>query len=96
MNQYSLTMLDDETLGYIHVGEKNGSRLPDYNRVDISISRQWKSENGITEGGISLYNMFNNKNISYRDYDLDVSPIIASDVNMLGFTPTIFVNFKSR
>ena len=96
MNQYSLTMLDDETLGYIHVGEKNGSRLPDYNRVDVSISRQWETESGIIEGGISLYNMFNNKNISYRDYDLDVSPIITSDVNMLGFTPTIFVNFKLR
>ena len=96
MNQYSLTMLDDETLGYIHVGEKNGSRLADYNRVDVSISRNWESEYGVTEGGISLYNMFNNKNISYRDYDLDISPIIASDVNMLGFTPTIFVNFKLR
>ena len=96
MNQYALTLLDGQTVGYIHVGEKNGSRLPDYHRADINISRQWKSEYGITEGGISLYNMFNNKNISYRDYDLDVSPIIATDINMLGFTPTIFVNFKLR
>ena len=96
MNQYSLTMLDNKTLGYIHVGEKNSSRLPDYSRFDVSISRKWETSYGVAEGGISFYNMLNNKNISYRDYDLDVSPIIASDVNMLGFTPTIFVNYKLR
>lgn len=96
MNQYSLTMLNDQSLGYIHVGEKNGFRLPEYNRLDVSISRKWESDYGVLEGGISLYNMLNNKNISYRDYDLDVTPIIASDVTMLGFTPTIFVNFKLR
>jgi hypothetical protein len=96
MNQFSLTMLNDQSLGYIHVGEKNGFRLPEYNRLDVSLSRKWESDYGVLEGGISLYNVLNNKNISYRDYDLDVTPIIASDVTMLGFTPTIFVNFILR
>ncbi len=96
MNQFALTMLNNEELNYIHVGDKNGFRLPDYKRLDISLSKKWLTEFGDYEGGISLYNILNNKNVSYRDYDLDVSPIIASDVSMLGFTPTLFINFKLR
>lgn len=96
MNQFALTMLDNEELNYIHVGDKNGFRLPDYKRLDISLSKKWFSDYGDYEGGISLYNVLNNKNVSYRDYDLDVTPIIASDVTMLGFTPTLFINFKLR
>ena len=93
-NQYYLTMLDGEELSYIHVGEKNSFRLPDYNRLDISVSRSWQTEYFNIEGGLSLYNTLNNKNIYYRDYDLDVTPIVATDVTMLGFTPTIFIKFN--
>lgn len=93
-NQYYLTMLDGEELSYIHVGEKNSFRLPDYNRLDISASRSWQTEYFNIEGGLSLYNALNNQNVYYRDYDLDVTPIIATDVTMLGFTPTIFINFR--
>ncbi len=93
-NQYYLTMLDGEELSYIHVGEKNSFRLPDYNRLDISVSRSWQTEYFNIEGGLSLYNALNNKNIYYRDYDLDVTPIVSTDVTMLGFTPTIFIKFN--
>ena len=93
-NQYYLTMLDGEELSYIHVGEKNSFRLPDYNRLDISVSRSWQTDYFNIESGLSLYNALNNKNVYYRDYDLDVTPIVATDVTMLGFTPTIFIKFN--
>lgn len=93
-NQYYLTMLDGEELSYIHVSEKNSLRMPNYSRLDIGISRSWQTEYFNIEGGLSIYNTLNHKNVYYRDYDLDVTPIIVSDILMLGFTPTIFVNFE--
>jgi len=96
MNRFALTLLNKETLSYIHVENKNGFRLPDYKRLDISLSRKWFTDHGEFEGGLSLYNILNNKNISYRSYNLSTTPIIASDITMLGFTPTIFINFQLR
>lgn len=98
-SQYTLEMLDGTELSYIHVGEKNAYRLPDYHRMDISISRQFEyygysydnSDPIVWEIGLSIYNLYDHDNVSYRDYDLDVSPIIVSDVLMLGFTPTLHI-----
>ncbi|MBC8374496.1 MAG: TonB-dependent receptor [FCB group bacterium] len=90
-SQYLLTMLDGEDLSYIHVGEKNAYRLPDYHRLDVSLSRNFESDSYNWDAGLSIYNLYNHDNVSFREYDLDVSPIIVSDVSMLGFTPTLFI-----
>ncbi len=90
-SQYFLEMLDGESFSYVHVGDKNTYRLPDYHRLDLSASRKFEYGNYNWDIGLSIYNALNHDNISYRDYDMDVSPIIVSDVNMLGFTPTIFI-----
>lgn len=97
VGQYELDLLGDNSLSYIHVGEKNGQQLPDYHRMDVSISyrlndpavSRWK-----TEAGLSIFNLYNHKNVWYRKYDLEVSPILVSDVTMLGFTPTVFLKLK--
>lgn len=99
-SQYFLEMLDGTDLSYIHVGDKNAYRLPDYHRLDISASRKFETYSSglgrpITwDLGISIYNLYDHDNVSYRDYDLDVTPIIVSDVLMLGFTPTLFVKLN--
>ncbi|MFH1850725.1 MAG: TonB-dependent receptor [Candidatus Neomarinimicrobiota bacterium] len=99
-SQYFLEMLDGSDLSYIHVGEKNAYRLPDYHRLDLSASRKFESYSSslgrpvIWDVGVSIYNLYNHDNVSYRDYDLDVTPIIVSDVLMLGFTPTLFVKLN--
>ncbi len=89
-SQYFLTMLDGSEFSYFHVGDKNSYRLPDYHRMDISIGKQFETENYFWDVGLSIYNLYNHKNISYREYNLDVTPIVVSDVNFLGFTPSIF------
>ncbi len=90
-SQFFLQMLDGQELSYIHVGEKNTYRLPAYQRLDLSVSRKFEYGNFNWDAGLSIYNVLNHPNVSYRDYDLDVTPIIVSDVLMLGFTPTIFI-----
>ena len=91
-SQYFLTLLDGTSQSYIHVGDKNGSRLPDYGRVDVSASMNL-TDFGLPgwEVGASVLNLFDRRNVRYRSYDLDVTPIVVSDVLDLGFTPTLFL-----
>jgi len=89
-SQYFLTTLDGTELSYFHVGDKNSYRLPDYHRMDVSVGRQFETENWTWDVGVSVYNLYNHDNISYREYNLDVSPIVVTDVQYLGITPSVF------
>jgi len=95
-SQYFLEMLDGEIVSYIHVGDKNSNRLPDYHRLDLSLSRKFENESMATEMGLSVFNVYNHKNIWYRQYNLNTIPISVTDVTMLGFTPTLFVQFNLK
>lgn len=91
-NQYAIELLDGNTRSYIHVGDKNTNRLPNYHRLDLSMTKAFKTENLRYEFGLSVFNLYNHDNVWYREYVLDTSPIIVRDVTTLGFTPS--VNFK--
>ena len=95
--QYSLDLLGGDTNSYYHVSEKNANYLPDYHRMDLSASYKFalKQEHGFNgELGLSVFNLYNRTNVWYRKYDLDVSPIIVTDVTMLGITPSVYVKVK--
>ncbi len=95
-SQYFIELLDGEYLSYIHISGKNANRLPDYHRLDMSASRQWIGESVITELGVSLFNAYNRRNVWYREYQLDTTPITVTDALMLGLTPTVFVKFRLK
>ena len=93
VSQYYLEMLGGNTLTYVHVGEKNGMRLPPYHRLDLSVARSFSNE---TEGmrfsaGLSVFNVYDRKNVSYYTYDMNTSPVTVSTVGSLGITPTVFL-----
>ena len=90
-SQYFITLLDGETQSYIHVSEKNAYRLPDYHRLDVSASYKFENDSFSGEFGLSVFNLYNRKNIWYKKYDLTVYPVEITNVNMLGMTPTLFV-----
>ena len=95
-SQYFLEMLDGENVSYIHVSDKNANRLPNYQRLDLSASRKFESDHWSTEVGLSVFNAYNHKNIWYREYNLDTTPVTITDAVMLGFTPTVFVNINLK
>ena len=95
-SQYFVPLLDGTSQSYIHVSEKNANRLPDYHRLDLSGSRKWESDHWDTEVGICIFNAYNRDNVWYRDYNLDTIPITVADVNMLGFTPTVYLQMKLK
>jgi len=88
-SQYGLNLLDGETISYIHVGEKNGQRLPTYHRLDLSASRRFETERYFYELNLSLYNAYGRDNVWYRQFDLSELPMVVTDVTTLGFTPSI-------
>ncbi|MCK5148941.1 TonB-dependent receptor [bacterium] len=95
-SQYSINTLNGDEYSYIHVSEKNAFRLPDYFRMDLSVSRHLHSSFWDAEIGISTFNTTNHRNVWYREYNLDTSPLTVTDVLMLGFTPTLFVQFSRK
>jgi outer membrane receptor for ferrienterochelin and colicin len=95
-NQYTIKMLDGGTRSYIHVGDKNANRLPAYHRMDMSLSRQFSSDWLDLNVGVSAFNLYDHKNVWYREYLLDTNPVIVREVTTLGFVPTVTlqVNLK--
>lgn len=93
-SQYFITLLNGETQSYIHVSEKNSYRFPDYHRLDLSASYKFRNKSFDGEFGLSIFNLYNRKNIWYKKYDLTVSPIEITNVNMLGITPTLFIKLN--
>jgi len=92
-SQYYLPLLNGENNGYIHVSNKNAYRFPDYHRLDLSAAYKFKNRSLNGEFGLSIFNVYNQENIWYKKYDLESSPIVITDVTMLGITPTVFVKF---
>jgi ferric enterobactin receptor len=93
VSQYYLSLLDGTSMSYIHVGEKNGMRLPAYHRLDVSLSRTFRNADegmGFT-AGLSVFNVYDRKNVSYYTYDMTTSPVTISTVGSLGITPTLFL-----
>jgi len=56
--QYPIELLDSRTLTYIHVGEKNGQRLPAYHRLNVAVTRRFETSTLFYEVNVSLFNAY--------------------------------------
>jgi outer membrane receptor for ferrienterochelin and colicin len=88
-SQYAITLLDGSRRSYIHVSGKNAHRLPAYHRMDVSLSRQFTGALVDWNLGISIFNLYDHKNVWYREYLLDTNPVVVREVTTLGFVPTV-------
>ena len=95
-SQYAIELLDGETISYIHVGEKNGERLPAYHRLDLSASRRFETDRYFYELNFSLFNVYDRNNVWYRQFDLSEQPMVVTDVTTLGFTPSVGLRIGIR
>ena len=92
--QYSIELLDGDTNNYISVGAKNGSRLPPYHRLDLSAHYLVTTGKFDIDIGFSIFNLYNRRNVWYREYDFTEKPPIISEVRYLGATPNISAEIK--
>ncbi len=94
ISQYSLVLLDSTKYSYTHVSSENQFRLPDYQRLDISVSKKFRFESSSLDVGLSIFNVYNHTNISYYEYNVNTQPIVVTAVTGLGFLPSVFVEYK--
>lgn len=92
--QYSVELLDGRSNNYISVGAKNGSRLPAYHRLDLSMHYLYELADFEIDFGLSIFNLYNRRNIWYRQYDFTDTPPIISEVRYLGATPNLSVDIR--
>jgi ferric enterobactin receptor len=94
---YSVTLLDGSQRDYINVSDKNSLRLPDYHRLDVAATYNWKSQAGAARSlSVSLFNAYGRTNTWYREYEVQENQVIETDVNFLGFTPNISFTWRLR
>jgi outer membrane receptor for ferrienterochelin and colicin len=97
ISQYQIKLLDGRQQTYVNVSDKNSQRLPAYQRADLAVSRIFETTGSFDwRVGLSLYNLLNRRNVSFRKFDLSTDPIVVTDVAQLGFTPSIDVKLTWR
>ncbi len=90
LGAFELILPDGSTKDYVTVGDKNSFRLPDYHRLDLSAQYKMNLGGlGIGTLGISLFNVYNRKNVWYKQYEVIEGELLETDVTLLGFTPNI-------
>ncbi|OFX41868.1 MAG: hypothetical protein A2X08_14130 [Bacteroidetes bacterium GWA2_32_17] len=100
---YSITLLDGSTQDFFTVTSKNGLRLPDYHRGDISVNYKLlagkvgeRKRREIGYIGFSIFNLYNRTNVWYKQYTIEDGEILETNVNYLGITPNLTLSLKFR
>ena len=97
LGAYQITLPDGTTKDFISIGQKNIFRLPDYHRLDISAQYNFKLGNmGTATFGVSVFNLYNRKNVWYKQFSVIQGQLVETNVEFLGITPNIFFSFKFR
>lgn len=81
-NLHSYPYITESYSPYSLLGDKNIGRLPDYHRLDLSVSKSFEVGFAKFSLDFSIINVYNRKNIFYFKRDT------AERVNMLPFLPT--------
>jgi hypothetical protein len=94
---YTVSLLNGTEKTYIDFGDKNAARLPAYHRLDLSVlyhfqTRETKKDWGSL--GLSVFNVYNRRNIWYKEFQIIDGTIIETDKLFLGFTPNLTLTVK--
>ena len=94
---YEVTMVDGSTKGFISVSSKNAERYSSYHRLDIAASYSFKLfRQSPCSISLSVFNLYNRKNIWYIDYHVADNNIQANSVNYLGITPNLSFSIRFK
>lgn len=94
---YQLTLLDGTVVDYINVSVKNGNRFPNYHRLDLASTYNFKI-NGVAPCSLSfsLFNAYNRTNIWYNEYEIINNQVVEIPVSYLGIQPNISFSIKLK
>ena len=92
--EYSVELLDGSSFSYINISAKNGLRLPAYHRLDLSARYRFSLGDYGGDVGVSVFNAYDRANVWYRQFELDATPAIVTDVNYVGRVLNLSVRFN--
>jgi len=94
---YVLTLPDSTTVDVIIPGSKNAARLPDYHRLDVSCKYDFRmGEFGKGSLSFSVFNLYNRKNVWYKEFEVDETGLTETNMTLLGITPNISLSVQIR
>lgn len=100
---YSVTLLDGNSQDFFTVTTKNGLRLPDYHRADISANYKLlagrkgdRKRREVGYIGFSVFNLYNRTNVWYKTYSIEDGAVLETNVNYSGITPNVTLSLKLR
>ncbi len=88
-----ITMPNGRVVSFPTFGDKNGARLPDYQRLDLAAT--WNFYTGETNAarlGFSIFNAYNHANVWRREYDSIGTELLPTDIQYLGWTISAFLS----
>lgn len=89
---YTITLLDGTETEYVSIGEKNGLRIDPYHRLDLSATYNFNLGSGKSQMGLSIFNLYNKTNTWYNEFEVVDNQVTETNVNYIGFTPSLFFN----
>lgn len=94
---FVLTMPDSTTVTAIIPGTKNASRLPNYHRLDISAKYDFNLfESGKGSISFSVFNVYNRRNVWYKEFEIDDTGLTETNITLLGITPNVSLSIQLR
>jgi hypothetical protein len=79
----------DRTFDRVTFGDKNTGRLPNYMRLDVSATYDFKLGPSKARIGLSFFNVLARTNVWRKEFEVVEGEIIETDVTYLGFTPNL-------
>ena len=79
---------------YVLKGKRNQYRLPPIHWLELAVSKIITIGKINGEVNLSIFNVYNQRSVSYRRYEFWKSPVTITDVSMIGFTPSINIKFN--
>ncbi|MEG2945370.1 MAG: TonB-dependent receptor [Bacteroidales bacterium] len=92
---YQLTLPDGTVKSYFTPSAKNGNRLAPYHRLDLAATYNFKiTKRFPCSVNVSVFNLYNQKNVWYKEFQAVDTEIVETDINYLGITPNINFSIK--
>ena len=96
---YTVDLPTGEQRELVAFSSLNGSRLPAYHRLDVSAGRSFEWGSTRSYLGVSLYNVYNRRNLQNRYFfsggaEADDLLVNFSDIVFLGFVPSIRLSIE--
>ncbi len=76
------------------LGTKNGARLPAYHRLDLSANYRFPLAGTTSIIGASIFNVYDHKNIWYKEFDVVEGEIFENNILYMGLTFNLFITLR--